>query len=173
MRGGVAVSRNRANLVVAVAVVAVAASVFLFLTERPRLWRGLPDLRPVLDATSGYAWERDESDGGYSWILREVDWQPGQRPRSGLGLYISYHPGPADTPHAVGRQTGRVGQYPVEWFHERDHVTGNPVCRAVYEYRHGRRQAPVAIHVWVWADTTERLNDLLTRLETLTFVDRE
>jgi hypothetical protein len=165
--------RDRFLLAIAPAAAALLGGLLLVPSARPILLYRYPDVRPVFQSEDGWNWERLESDNGYSWIFREDEWRPGNRPRTGLGLFLGPEVGPAETDHAIGRAPGRIGAHEVEWFLERHHSGGTPVRRAVFEYRHGPGTVPIGVHVWVWGLDDDDVKLLLAKLETMRFVDRE
>jgi hypothetical protein len=129
-----------------------------------------PELRPDLKAPEESKWTFRDRIDFYTWTLAE-DKKVGERPQSGFGIYFGFHPDLNVDKKVAKRVKGTAFNQEVSWWEQKSDDPKSPPVRreALLTYRHGKEYLPLELHVWIWAETDERVAELEGWIKSLKF----
>jgi hypothetical protein len=148
----------------------IAVLAFCLFAARPATAQEkFPELEPDLQAPAGYALTFRDGPDFYVWRMAE-EAKGDDRSRSGFGIYFGLHPSLSQVDKKTAKEIkGTIcGQDAVWWVQTSDDPKHAKFRRdARIDYRHGKEYLTLALHIWIWGDTEERVTQLETRLKSL------
>lgn len=144
---------------------------YVFLRENPIM--RIPNLQPADRLPDGYEWQLENGPDFYIYRAQ----RPGND-SSGVGIYFGNMPSLdffEGTPSEdLPREYGRVFSQRTSWvvLDGKEEMVAHPFYRTtILEYRHSIYM-PLKLHVWVYAEERNELEELLHSLENLRIESR-
>lgn len=128
-----------------------------------------PELKPVGGLPDGYIWKFEDGPDFYLYYGTNLE-----DDSSGIGIYFGLHPD-FSIPEDAEKDNGKVGAREVTWviYDNYENYNRRYYFETLFEYKHDDDFFPISIHLWIYSNSDEELENLLKSLEKVRFEERE